>query len=147
MKMLILTGVMATSILLVGCGKGGTAVSYASPSFTTVDTPLKELVAQSPIIVYANADTNNLPNIHFVIAEVWKGSHDASTAGCDIGTQISRQWLAKYGTLPDGAILFYRRSIPSSGTYEIAANYMVRAGHIGGTTTMTIQQFKIAFGL
>jgi hypothetical protein len=138
---------MAATIVLVGCGKGGTAGSYASPSFTTVDTPLKQLVAQSPIIVYASAVTNDSPNIHFVIAEIWKGSHDASTVGCGIGTQISHQWAANYGTFPDGAILFYRPSIPASGSFEIAANYMVRAGHIGGTTTMTIQEFKSAFGL
>src|ERR1035438_6771948 len=113
MKAIIITGVIAVSILLVGCGRSSPAVGSTAHAFTTADTPLKELVTQSPIILFASADTNNFPTIRFTVAEVWKGSSDASVAGCGVGTQHSRQWPANGGALPDGAIFFYQRGTAS----------------------------------
>jgi hypothetical protein len=111
--------------------------------FISGDIPLKQVVAQSQVIVYATADTNNLPNVRYTIVEVLKGSHDASVAGIASGMQISRQWPANGGTLPEGAVLFYQR-IPDSAKLEIRNEYMVRGGQVAG---MTIQQFKNTFGL
>jgi hypothetical protein len=105
--------------------------------------PLKEVVGQSQIIVYARAETNNLPDIRYVIMEVLKGTHEASPAGITNGTQIMRQWPATGGPLPEGAVLFYEY-IPTSKTFQIRSEYMVRAGQVAG---MTIQQFKTTFKL
>jgi hypothetical protein len=134
----IILGVIAAFVLLADCGKGDIPATFISG-----DIPLKQVVAQSQVIVYATADTNNLPNIRAVIVEVLKGSHEASVAGITNGMQISLQWPANGGTLPDGAILFYHR-IPNSEKLEIRSEYMVRGGQVAG---MTIQQFKTTFGL
>ncbi len=54
-------GLVALTLVL------GMDISFCAPggseSFTSADTPLPELVAQSAVIAYANADTNKVPNI------------------------------------------------------------------------------------
>ena len=45
-------------------------------------------VSASQIIVYTAAVTNSLPNIHFVVKEVLKGSYEASRHGITNGVQI-----------------------------------------------------------
>jgi hypothetical protein len=139
MKTTYLIGMVAGFIVLASSLKSG-----ASDGFTTGITPLNELVAQSPVIVYASVDTNGLPTIHLTITGIWKGTNDISKAGIAVGTQISQQWPAGDGPLPDGAILFYQKFLPSSERLRIGSEYYVRAGRLDG---MTIQDFKTKFGL
>jgi hypothetical protein len=140
MKNKVIIGVVAGFVLLAG----GALRVEASDSFTTGIMPLEEVVTNSPIIVYASVDTNSLPTIHLTITEIWKGTNEISKAGVAVGTQISQQWPASDGPVPDGAVLFYQRAVPSSESLRIGSEYYVRAGRFDD---MTIQEFKTKFGL
>ena len=135
MKNKVIIGIVAGFVLLAGAALR----SRASDGFTTAFTPLKELVAESPIIVYARIDTNSL-----TITEIWKGTNEISKAGVAVGTKISQKWPASDGPVPDGVVLFYQRALPSSESLQIGSEYYARAGRFDG---MTIQEFKTKFGL
>ena len=138
MKSLIVIGVMAAFILMPRC------VMKAGSQVVLSDVTLpKDLVAQSPIIAYAKADTNSLPMIGFAVTEVWKGSREASVAGITNGMQFPTRWPANGGSPPYGAILFFRPTESSPGAFELRAKLFVPAG-IG---TMSIQDFKVTYGL
>jgi hypothetical protein len=132
--------------IVVGCVllAGSPLRSGASDVLYSGLTPLKELVAESPMIVYTSVDTNNLPTIHLTITEIWKGTNEISKTGVAVGTQISQQWPASDGPVPDGAVLFYQRALPSSESLRIGSEHYVRAGSFDD---MTIQEFKTKFGL
>ncbi len=85
--------------------------AFACVGFISGDIPLNEIVSQSSMIVYARADTNNAPNIHLVITEIWKDKHDVLSPGIIVGTQVPLQWPTNGGFLPDGAVLFYEQSL------------------------------------
>ena len=140
MKNIIIIGITAVFILLAG----GALKIRASDGFTTGITPLNDLVAQSRVIVYASVDTNSLPTIHLTITEIWKGTNEISKAGVTVGAKISQQWPASDGPVPDGAVLFYQRALPSSASFRIGSEYYVRAGRLDD---MTIKEFKTKFGL
>ena len=71
MKNKVIIGIVAGIVLLAG----GALRVEASDSFNTGIMPLKEVVTNSPIIVYASVDTNSLPTIHLTITEIWKGTN------------------------------------------------------------------------
>ena len=68
MKNKVIIGIVAGFVLLAG----GALRVEASDSFNTGIMPLKEVVTNSPIIVYASVDTNSLPTIHLTITDVYK---------------------------------------------------------------------------
>ncbi len=146
MKRRFSTAITLLATLVAGCAIADDAAIQSAPlPFVTADVPLKELVAQCPIVAYARADTNQPPDIPLLLAEVWKGSGEASAAGITNGMPLRLWWLGDGGPLPDGAVLFYERSVlPGSPGFRIRSKYMVRAGRIGG---MTIRNFKTAYGL
>ena len=119
MKNATIIGITAASILWAGCDKkirsSGSPASptiavqpavntgdLPNPSITSSPTLLKDLGAQSSVIVYASRDSND----HWVVTEIWKGSDVASTIGIIIGTQIPYHTPPIPGPPPDGAIVF-----------------------------------------
>src|SRR3974377_1501500 len=107
MRSSLIIGIMAFTILVAGCGKK--APPYSGPTVT--QSCRDDFVAQeekvaesSQMIVYAGANTNQMPNIVLTVSEIWKGAHDASTLGITNGTQLSISGGDIVGGLPDGAI-------------------------------------------
>jgi hypothetical protein len=131
----VIIGIVVGFVLLTGRGLESGVVE----GITSGMRSLNELAVQSPVIVYARADTNNLPNMHLMITEIWKGTSEISQAGVVVGTEISQQWPANGGPAPDAAVLFYQQGPPSSERLWLRSEYYVRGGRFGG---MTIQEFK-----
>jgi|SRR5665213_482949 len=156
MKNTTIIVIMAAAILIAGCGKKSSSSSAKPPpprvgvegvesSSSPVSQPeQKEVVAASPVIVYASANTNDLSNISLVVQEIWKGSDEASTFGITNGMQLSLQWLAKYGLPPDGAVVCFPQGVSSSTASGNWTEYPVSGGKVSG---MSIQQFKSKYGL
>jgi hypothetical protein len=120
------------SVLLAGCSKR-----------KITSSELKNTIDQSPVIVYANADTNHIFNnnvvIHFVITDFWKGSGSGI-----IGTEIALPWPPKRGPLPDGAIIFYQTNLPATSAAQLFSSCLVKGGRVAG---MTVQEFRTKYGL
>jgi hypothetical protein len=152
MKNTIITGVMAATILLTGCGKKSGSSGNFAPRFPedakNIELERQKLVDQSQVIVYATANTNNAPKILLTVTEIWRGSHEASTLGITNGMQFPYQWNATVWSLPDGAILFFPREIDSpSRALKLHSTMIVQAGRLGGPAGMTTQEFKTKYGL
>jgi hypothetical protein len=141
MKNTTFIAVVAAIFVVADCGrKAGLPGTSASQETASTDISPKHIATQSPIIVYASADTNSLPIIHLIVTEVWKGLDESSAAGITNGAEYSFQWPTNGGSLPEGAVLFFRRESPSSKAFELGAKFMVRAGRIAGNGTT--QEFK-----
>jgi len=152
MKNAIITGVIAATILLTGCGKKNGASSNFGPRFAEdakkIEIEQQEIVAQSQVIAYATADTNNAPKILLTVTEIWRGSHEASTLGITNGMQFPLRWNDTVWGLPDGAILFFPRWADSPSMALKRRSWMiVYAGRVDAPTRMTIREFKAKFGL
>jgi hypothetical protein len=132
MKYKIVIVLIWVSVLLAGCSKR-----------KITSSELKNTVDQSPVIVYANADTNHIFSnsviIHFVITDFWKGSGSGI-----IGTEIALPWPAKRGSFPDGAVIFYQTNLPATSAAQLASSCIVKGGHVAG---MTVQEFRTKYGL
>src|SRR5213595_1695049 len=69
---------------------------------TTADLSPRELAAQCPVVVYAKVETNKAPHLLLIVAEVWKGSREASVCGLTNGMQLApHEWPANGGSLPN----------------------------------------------
>ena len=123
---------LLVSVLLAGCSKR-----------KVTNTELKKTIDQSPIIVYANVATNRIWNdkviVQFVIVDFWKGSGSGI-----IGTDIAVPWPAKFGPLPDGAIIFYQTNLPATSAAQLNSSCMGKGGRVVG---MTVQEFRSKYGL
>lgn len=153
MKRAIIKGIMGTCIILTGCGhkqessdKPASPLIAAQPGNRLGDLPdatvrqgsIKELAAQSSVIVYANCDGND----HLVVTEIWKGSDVASAIAVIIGTQIPYHTPPKPLPQPDGAIVFLPQGCSSATQFS---GMSVTAIPTGGQEIKT--QFKKSFGL
>jgi hypothetical protein len=144
MKNTITIGVITVSFFLAGCGhKHSTSLSVAAHK---VKIDEETVVAQSQVIAYASAYTNNAPDMLLTIDEIWKGSHDASRLGITNGSQIPFRWPVEGGVLPDGAIVFIPQQVSNSTVQLGPGTTFVRAGRVGGIHAMTVQEYKIWIG-
>jgi hypothetical protein len=147
MKSSIIIGIMALTLLVVGCGKkappyrGPTVAQSFRDEFVTQE---KKVAESSQVIAYASADTSRMPNIVLTVSEIWKGAPDASALGITNGTQLSINGGGIVGGLPDGAIVF----IPVADSPSIALQKrqvtFVRSGRV---LDMTVQEFRKRLGL
>jgi hypothetical protein len=153
MKNITVTGALAVSIFVAGCGRKSAAQKEAAPyrGPTLTQSAVDDFVAQeqkiadhSQVIAYASAETNQMPNIVLTVSEIWKGAHDAATLGVTNGTQFSLSGNSLRGPLPDGAIVL----IPQTDSPSIALQQrrvtFVRSGRI---LDMTITEYKTRLGL
>jgi hypothetical protein len=142
MKTILITGAMVTSILSAGCNKS----APSGPAYSQVSAPpqpLSKLVPQSTVIAYAKADTNGLPRVSLVVADIWKGSHEASRLGITNGLRLLLLLPFPASHPPDGAVIFFpTNSVPPD--FFIRSVYSVYDGRVDG---MSIEKFRYKFGL
>ena|ERR1035437_2299304 len=134
MKHSIIAGIVAAFILLAGCSK----------SEPHTPTPVKNLVAQSQIIAYTSADTNNAPHLGLIVMEILKGQQEASALGITNGMQFPYEYPKGVRHLPDGAFVFIKPEEISATGVKFSAMYWVKDGRV---KDMTVQQFKTSCGL
>jgi hypothetical protein len=159
MKNTTLIGIVAASILVAGCGKKtsapvssvppATPTPPATPNMPTMDfvSHEREAVAQSQVVAYCTADTNNAPDIVLTVSEIWKGVGAASTLRITNGTQFSLQWQSlrePRGPLPDAAIVIIPPADSQAKAIQSREVAFVRAGRVAH---MTIQEYKTKLGL
>jgi hypothetical protein len=143
MKNPVVIVVMAVSILMAGCGKKSGASKTASFDFIG---HARKAVAQSQVVAYCTADTNNAPNIVLTVSEIWKGAHDASTLGITNGTQFPLLWgkEGQVGPCPNAAILIVSPTASRETALEEPNLMFIQHGRVG---TNTLQEFKTEVGL
>jgi uncharacterized protein YunC (DUF1805 family) len=130
MKNIIILAVVAASVLLIGCGKMGTAM---------IERTKKE-VATSQVIGYASTATSTTTNISLTVTEIWKSSEEATRLGITNGMQFSKDNPA--GRLPEGAIFLF--SFDTNRQTSSEEIIWVRSGRV---ERMTVQEFKAKIGL
>jgi hypothetical protein len=169
MKYSIISIIMAAFISVAGCGKKSDSahnpipptetnssikITYSLPgSHSNTVERLHKRVALSQVVAYANANTNDAPNIVLTVVVIWKGADEASALGITNGTQIPLRMTGDeasatlIGRFPDGAILFFQRPIsPSEAPFQYSEMLYVWAGRIS-LDRLTIQDFRTKFGL
>jgi len=134
--------VIASTFILAGCGKKKVVPSRSAKlqeEAHQVKLAEQKSVADSQVIAYARADTNNAPDILLSISEIWKGAREASDLGITNGSQLPFRWPADLGALPDGAIIFIPRSATRSNLEFGAGTTFFQPGHTNG---LTVQGYK-----
>jgi hypothetical protein len=156
MKIQTINIVIASAILLAGCGKKSEshaippptaqAKDQASTAAPPEDMPPQKIAAlpECQVIALAGANTNDTHDIRLVVTEIWKGQSEASVLGINKGFQLAISWPADRGPLPDGAVIFFRSVVPVATNFSDRAVYFIRAGQVGG---MTIREFKTRLAL
>ena len=148
MKNTIITGIMAVTILLAGCGKKSGPSSSSSSSLATsqssLDTDQRRVVDTSQVVAYAIADTNRAPDLILTITDIWKGAREAVVLGVTNGLQFSYAWPTNGGPLPQGMIVYYPQDSNPASALRHRGVLFVRSGRVVG---MTVQQYRSKFGL
>ena len=139
MKYSIIVGIVAAFIFSSGCSK-----SEPRTRESATPTPVKDLVAQSQIIAYTSADTNNAPHLGLIVIEILKGKQEASTFGITNGMRFPYEYPKGVRHLPDGAFIFIKPEEISATGVKYSSLYWVKEGRV---KDMTVQQFKTSCGL
>jgi hypothetical protein len=153
MKNITITGIMAVSIFVAGCGKESVAQKEASPyrGPTLTQDAVDDFIAQehkvadnSQVIAYASANTNQMPGIVLTVSAIWKGAHDAASLGVTNGTRFSLSASSLRGPLPDGAVVLIPQADSPSDALQKRQMTFVRSGRI---LNMTIKEYRTRLGI
>ncbi len=131
------------SILLI-TAMFATVLFVSARVSTSADVPVEKLVAECSVIAYATAETNKLPEITFVITQIWKGPSDATAIGFTNGHRIKSNWPRDGGPVAEGEVLFVQTDPNSPTSYRVRRQYYVRGDHIG---RLSLRDFRSKYGL
>ncbi len=141
MKNIITIGVLSVSVFLAGCGqKDSNRSTSLSKATQEIKNDMQRTIAQSPVIAYASAITNNAPDILLSIDEIWKGAHEARELGITNGTQMPFRWPVDFGELPEGAIVFIPKYATASTLQQGPGSQFFTPSQKEG---LTVQGYKV----
>ncbi len=138
----LLIVVITLTFILTGCGKKKAVPSRAAKlqdEAHQIELAMQKSVADSQVIVYAKAYTNNAPELLLSILEIWKGENEASNLGITNDSLLPFRWPANLGPLPDDAIIFIPPGTTRSNLQFGAGTTFFQPGKTNG---MTAQGYK-----
>jgi hypothetical protein len=133
--------IITFTFVVAGCGKKKVVPSRSAKlqeEAHQIKLAEQKNIADSQVIAYAKAYTNNAPVILFRISEIWKGEHEASDLGITNGSQLPFRWPPDLGdlpagtALPDSAIIFIPRSATRSNLQFGVGTSFFKPGQTNG---------------